>query len=323
MIAAAVVVVALAVTLAVSRTSSKSLKSGVTPTPTPPITSQSHAVKPVPANLDGTRWLLTKLTSSHGTIDLTSAYPSTQSSGTEGTWLHLSSTGAIGAEDSVNFFSGKFALFGDQLEVASGGETLAGYAGHDAGRLTIIAAMDGVFGNGDAVGVTGTDSELVLTSGEYVLTLKNDGSMPDDPAPANSIVVPTPGTPNIPATSCPSQSVIRQLTGDLSLPAPGQIANHHGLSCHYQGSGDFDSLTVFLMQGSENYDTALQDAPVKGATLTHPLIGDRAFRAAFKEGTHPADNFAMQQGDLVVLIGCVGPAANLDAELALAQYLVH
>lgn len=324
MLAAAVLVVALAVTIALTRSSNKPVKPGVTRTPTPSVTSTARVVKPVPANMQGTRWLLVKLTYRQGTIDVKNAYPSTQSAGVEGVWLHLSHNGAIGAEDSVNFLSGKFALTGDQLEVASGGTTYAAYGGHDAGRLAIIDAIDGVFSNGDAVAVTGTTSELVLTSGEYVLTFTNDGSLPDDSAPPASLVPPTPGTPNIPVTSCPSKVAIRQLTHDLSLPAPGQVANHHFLSCHYQGPGDFDSLTVLLIQGSQAYDTALQEAQgLSGSTLTHPQIGDRAFRVASKEGSHPADNFGVQRGDLVVIVGCVGPSANLASELALANDLLH
>jgi len=281
-------------------------------------------VKPVPANLEGTRWLLTKLTSSHGTIDVATAYPSTQTTGTAGAWLHLSRNGAIGAEDTVNFSSGKFVLTGDQLEVASGGETLAGYAGNDAGRLEIIAAIDGFFSNGDAINVTGTTEQLVLTSGEYVLTFKNDGSLADDSAPPASLVPPTPGTPNIAATACPSQSAIRQLTGDQSLSHPEQEANHHYLSCRYQGAGDSDLLTVFVKQGSAEYDTYLQQADEgPRITLTHPQIGDRAFRAASKEGSQPADNFGVQEGNDVVFIACVGPTANLDTEIAITRALLH
>lgn len=327
-------VLALAATLTACGSGGSATKPGATSTPSQPSSSSpatsspsQQPSSPVPSTLEGTLWLLTKVTGTHGTVDLAKDHASAISTGVDGAWLHLSRNGAFGSEDTVNFTSGRYDVTGQQLVVGSTAETLAGYAGHDAWRVTVIDAIDAIASGAAPVLFGGTTSQLVLSTDGYTLTFENHGMVADDSnptaAPSPTTTVDSTATAQaFPPRTCPSTTAIHAITGDPHLASYGVAGTAHDFSCHYQGPGNFDSLTIFVSDGSSAYDTALQQAHGQG-TVTAVPTGDRAFRVAFTEGgTHMGDNFGEQRGDVVLVMGEVGPGTSLTTDLTLSQFFL-
>lgn len=323
MLAAAAVVAALAIALTASRSHDSAVGSETTPAPTPVTASPTQQLDTVPATLEGTMWLLTQLSGIHGSVDLAKDHPAFVSGGMTGAFLHLSRSGAFGAEDTVNHWSGRFALTGDELRLTPQGETYADYAGHDPWRIRVINAIADLASGKHPILVGGSREQLVLSTDGYTFIFRNHGPVTDDPLPQTTQPSPTPTHVNepFPQMICPSTTLIRQTGSDPALTFVSKQGTARAFSCQYSGPGSFDAMTINIVAGSTSYDKAMVLAGVKG-TVSAVSIGDRAFRAPFSIDGHPADNFGEQRGNTVVLIAVVGPAANVDSEELVAALFV-
>jgi len=89
--------------------------------------------------------------------------------------LRFSPGGQFGANDSVNFHSGRYRATDDGFTTSALSSTLVGYAGHDPAVLLAISAI-GSFGDGVHATVKLTADRLVVGVGSYTLSCQRSGA---------------------------------------------------------------------------------------------------------------------------------------------------
>ena len=99
--------------------------------------------------------------------------------------LQFSRGGQFGANDGINFHSGRYRTTSDGFTTGELASTLAGYAGHDPAVLLAISAI-GSFDNGVHATVKLAGDRLVVGVGSYTLTCQRGGPRADAPAPAST-----------------------------------------------------------------------------------------------------------------------------------------
>jgi hypothetical protein len=83
--------------------------------------------------------------------------------------LRFSPGGQFGANDSINFHSGRYRRTSDDFTTSALSTTSVGYAGHDPVVLLAISAI-GSFDNGVHAPAALTAGRLVVAVGSYTLT---------------------------------------------------------------------------------------------------------------------------------------------------------
>ena len=100
--------------------------------------------------------------------------------------MRFSPGGQFGANDSVNFHSGRYRTTGDGFTTSDMASTLVGYAGHDPAVLLAISAI-GSFDDGTHATVQLTADRLVVSVDSYMLTCRRRGPQADVSAPAGTV----------------------------------------------------------------------------------------------------------------------------------------
>jgi hypothetical protein len=90
-------------------------------------------------------------------------------------FLRFSPGGQFGANDSINFHSGRYRTTGDGFTTSALSSTGAGYAGHDPAVLLAISAI-GSFDKGVQATTKLTAARLVVGVGSYTLTCLRRGT---------------------------------------------------------------------------------------------------------------------------------------------------
>jgi heat shock protein HslJ len=94
--------------------------------------------------------------------------------------------GTYGADDGVNYTSGKYRQTATGITIAAAGTTLVGYAGHDPNVLATQTAFASLSsGRSEVAAHLGGDGELVLSGPGYTLWFSNAGPADTPSTPAS------------------------------------------------------------------------------------------------------------------------------------------
>jgi hypothetical protein len=93
-------------------------------------------------------------------------------------YLQFTPDGHFGANEPVNYHSGRYELTPGGFTTSDVAQTLVGYAGRDPVVLLSVSAISAV-GSGSPALARVSGSTLTVTAGGYTLTARRDGKQPN------------------------------------------------------------------------------------------------------------------------------------------------